>query len=292
MESLEKSINDQISAGSVKMTDSDFNQLSRFVRENWGIKLENNKKLMLEGRLRKRLQQLHMRNFKDYCAYLFSPEGLENEPAQMIDLVSTNKTDFFRESDHFVYLTEKALPALENKGMVGPNKPFKIWSAGCSSGEEPYTMAMVLSEYAQKQRGFRFSILASDISTRVLQTAITAIYPESRIEPVPLELRKKYMMRSKNPGNPQIRFVPEIRKLITFERINFMELDTHPFTRFHVIFCRNVIIYFDRSTQEKLLNKFAERLEKGGYLFLGHSEALTGMQVPLQPVAPMVYQKN
>lgn len=292
MESLEKSINDQISAGSVKMTDSDFNQLSRFVRDNWGIKLESNKKLMLEGRLRKRLQQLQMRTFKDYCAYLSSPEGLENEPAQMIDLVSTNKTDFFRESDHFVYLTEKALPKLESNGMVGPNKPFKIWSAGCSSGEEPYTMAMTLSEYAQKQRGFRFSILASDISTRVLQIAVTAIYPESRIEPVPLELRRKYMMRSKNPHNPQVRFVPEIRNLIRFERINFMELDTHSSERFHVIFCRNVIIYFDRETQERLLNKFAERLEKGGYLFLGHSEALTGMQVPLQAVAPMVYQKS
>lgn len=291
MESIDRTISTVLSS-SVKMTDDDFKQLSRFVRENWGIKLEANKKLMLEGRLRKRLSQLNMRSYKEYCTYLFSPEGQEQEPAQMIDLVSTNKTDFFREADHFVYLTEKALPRLQSAGAVGPNKPFKIWSAGCSSGEEPYTMAMVLSDYAAQQRGFRFSILASDISTRVLQTAMMAIYPESRIESVPLEMRKRYMMRSKSPDNPQIRFVPEIRKLIRFERINFMELDSHPIERFHVIFCRNVIIYFDRTTQEQLLNRFAQRLEPGGYLFLGHSEALTGMQVPLKGVAPMVYQKS
>jgi chemotaxis protein methyltransferase CheR len=153
-------------------------------------------------------------------------------------------------------------------------------------------MAMVLSEYAENQRGFRFSILASDISTRVLQTALMAIYPESRIEPVPLELRKKYMLRSKNQHEAQVRFTPEIRRKIRFERINFMELDNHPPEKFHVIFCRNVIIYFDRTTQEQLLNRFAQRLEPGGYLFLGHSEALTGMRVPLQGVAPMVYRKN
>jgi len=291
MESIDRSVSTVLSP-SVKMTDDDFRQLSRFVKENWGIKLEANKKLMLEGRLRKRLSQLHMRSYKEYCAYLFSAEGQQQEPVQMIDLVSTNKTDFFREADHFVYLTETALPRLQAAGAVGPNKPFKIWSAGCSSGEEPYTMAMVLSDYAAQQRGFRFTILASDISTRVLETAMLAIYSESRIEPVPVEMRKRYLMRSKNSENPQVRFVPEIRKLIRFERINFMELDYHPVEKFHVIFCRNVIIYFDRATQEQLLQRFAQRLEPGGYLFLGHSEALTGMQVPLKGIAPMVYQKN
>ncbi len=291
MEATEKSVANSISSA-IKMSEDDFRQLSRFVKENWGIKLESNKKLMLEGRLRKRLSQLQMHTYKEYCSYLFSPEGQEREPAQMIDLVSTNKTDFFREADHFVYLTEKALPRLQSSGTVGPNKPLKIWSAGCSSGEEPYTMAMVLNEYAEKQRGFRFSILASDISTRVLQTALMAIYPESKIEPIPMDMRKKYLLRGKDKADPQVRFVPEIRKLIHFERINFMELDSQPLQRFHVIFCRNVIIYFDRATQEQLLNKFAQRLEPGGYLFLGHSEALTGMQVPLQGVAPMVYHKS
>ncbi len=275
-----------------KMTDDDFRQISRFVHETWGIKLTLNKKLMLEGRLRRRLIHLQMANYREYCAYLFSPEGHEREPREMIDLVSTNKTDFFREAEHFTYLTEKAVPELQNSQSAGEFcNPLKIWSAGCSSGEEPYTMAMVLSELGERIPGFRFSIYASDISQRVLQTAVMAIYNETKITPVPLEMRRKYMMRSKDSSKQQIRFVPQIRNLIKFDRINLMNIDEQVDDAFHVIFCRNVIIYFDRDTQEVLLNKFAHKLLPGGYLFLGHSEAITGMQVPFRCVAPMVYRK-
>ncbi len=278
--------------GLVKMTEADFRQLSRFVQETWGIKLPINKKLMLEGRLRRRLVQLQMADYREYCEYLFSQEGHDREAREMIDLVSTNKTDFFREAEHFNYLVEQTLPELRSAYSVGDyGTPLKIWSAGCSSGEEPYTMAMVLSDYAEHQPGFRFSIFASDISQRVLQTAIMAIYSEAKIAPVPLEMRRKYLMRSKDSSKQQVRFVSQIRNLITFDRINLMNIDEQVDEVFHVIFCRNVIIYFDRDTQEVLLNKFAHKLCPGGYLFLGHSEALAGMQVPFRSVAPMVYRK-
>jgi chemotaxis protein methyltransferase CheR len=276
---------------SLKMTNEDFRQLSRYVTEFCGIKLPDGKRLMLEGRLRKRLNHLGMKSFKEYCKYLFSPEGQKNETFEMIDLVSTNKTDFFRESEHFDYLTETALPNLEELGIGLPDHPLKIWSAGCSTGEEPHTMAMVLSEYGEIHRAFRFSIFASDISTRVLRAAAMAIYSETKTAPIPFALKKKYLMKSKNPADPRVRFVPEIRSKISFARLNFMELDPSSFQKFNIIFCRNVIIYFDRPTQEKLINKFHDCLEHGGYLFLGHSEALTWMKLPFESVAPMVYRK-
>ncbi len=271
------------------MTEDDFRQISQFVHETWGIKLPPNKKIMLEGRLRKRLIQLQMPSFREYCGYLFSPEGHDREPREMIDLVSTNKTDFFREAEHFRYLIDQTLPELLNDRDF--QSPMQIWSAGCSSGEEPYTLAMVLSDYAEENRSFKFSIFASDISQRVLQTAMMAIYPESRIGPVPIEMRKKYLLRSKDNTRQQVRFSPGIRKMVRFARINLMDIDEQVHEVFHVIFCRNVIIYFDRETQEALLHKFAHKLLPGGYLFLGHSEALAGMQVPFRCVAPMVYRK-
>ncbi len=275
-----------------RMTEDDFRQLSRFVQETWGIKLPPNKKIMLEGRLRRRIVQLQMASYKEYCAYLFSPEGHEREPREMIDLVSTNKTDFFREAEHFRYLVEQTVPELQNSHSAGEySTPLKIWSAGCSSGEEPYTLAMVLSEFAEENPGFRFSIFASDISQRVLQAASMAIYNESKIGPVPMAMRKKYLLRSKDNSLQQVRFIPQIRNLIKFARINLMDIDDQVRDAFHVIFCRNVIIYFDRETQEALLHKFAHKLLPGGYLFLGHSEALAGMQVPYRCVAPMVYRK-
>lgn len=156
----------------VKMTEADFRQLSRFVQETWGIKLPLNKKLMLEGRLRRRLAQLQMADYREYCEYLFSPEGHDREAREMIDLVSTNKTDFFRESGAFHLSRRSGASGIARFVFyVGDGIPLKIWSAGCSSGEEPYTMAMVLSDYAEHQPGFRFSIYASDIFQKVLQTA-------------------------------------------------------------------------------------------------------------------------
>ncbi len=301
--------------GLIEMSPAEFRRMSEFIYERWGIHLPANKKTLLEGRLRKRLHQLRLPNFKEYCRYLFSPEGLAREALEMVDLVTTNKTEFLREPDHFEYLASTVLPILTGADRLGSaplagrigreatdprlrNKAFPdlahrflLWSAGCSSGEEPYTLAMVLSEFAAKHPHFRFRILATDISARMLATGREGIYPEERISPLPLEWRRRYLLRSKDPTRHVVRFTPEVRARITFQRLNLMEIGAHVRDTFQVIFCRNVIIYFDRFTQEKVLRQFFHRLQPGGYLFLGHSETLTGLDIPLLPVAPTVYRK-
>jgi chemotaxis protein methyltransferase CheR len=266
----------------------DFGRLSRFIYDTCGIKMPEVKKTMLEARLQKRLRSLSLHNFTDYCDYLFSSEGQEKELVQMLDMVTTNKTDFFREPDHFDYLTGTVLPEWH---LRHPEATLKIWSAGCSSGEEPYTLAMVLSEFAQKNPGFDFDILASDISTRVLDKAQTAIYAEAQAEPIPIPLKKKYLLRSKDRASAMVRIVPELRKKVHFRRLNFMDEDFQMREHLDIIFCRNVIIYFDRPTQERLLQRFHRYMKPGSFIFMGHSETLSGLNVPLVSVYPTVYRK-
>jgi chemotaxis protein methyltransferase CheR len=279
-------------ASSQELTNDDFQKLSQFIYRKWGINLPSHKKVLLSGRLKKRIHTLGMNSFREYCTYLFSPEGLEQEPMNMVDLITTNKTDFFREADHFSYLAQTALPDLRKSFPAMSSPAVKIWSAGCSSGEEPHTLAMVLSEFAKTHQPFRFSIWATDISSRVLAHARMGIYELERIEAIPLELRKNYLLRSRDKENPVVRFSPEIRGKIQFERLNLMEMASQVRDQFHVIFCRNVLIYFDRPTQEKMIRDFYHFLEPGGYLFLGHSETMTGFSIPLLPMAPTVYQKS
>lgn len=243
---------------------------------------------MLEGRLRKRLQSLKLESSAAYCSYVFSGSGHPEEIPRLIDVVTTNKTDFFRESRHFEYLLEVAVPALLSNGA---NRNLLVWSAGCSTGEEPYTLAMVLSDYAERHRGFRFQLLASDISTQVLEHARRAIYKSELLKPVPADLRRKYVMRSKDRASPLQRIVPELRQLVEFRRLNLMDSDFGIDEPVDVIFCRNVIIYFDAPTRAALLNRFSIQLRPGGYLFLGHSETLNGLDVPLTTVGPTVYRK-
>ena len=279
-------------ANSPELTNNDFQKLSQFIYRKWGINLPLHKKDLLAGRLKKRLHTLSLSSFRDYCQYLFSREGMEQEPMFMVDLITTNKTDFFREGDHFSYLTQSALPDLMKSFPAMFSRPFKIWSAGCSTGEEPYTLAMVISEFAKAVQNVHFSIWATDISSRVLAQGRMGIYGQERIEPIPLEFRKKYLLRSRNKENPVVRFTPEIRAKIQFERLNLMEISSQVREQFHVIFCRNVLIYFDRVTQEKIVNDFFNRLEPGGYLFLGHSETMTGFSIPLMQMATTVYRKS
>lgn len=274
-----------------ELSQRDFLRLSQFIHEKWGINLPPIKKLLLEGRLRKRILQLRMKSFKEYCEYLFSPDGSANEYSQLIDLVTTNKTEFFREKDHFDYLVEFALPTFRGKRLWRQIGPLQIWCAGCSSGEEPYTLAMILSEFTAASPDFSFSILASDISSKVLSVAKSGIYDESRTCGIPLEYKEKYLLRSKDRSLQVVRFIPAIRSKIKFERVNLMEMNASIRQIFHIIFCRNVIIYFDKANQEKVLKKYYDYLAPGGYLFLGHSETLTGLKIPFIPVAPTVYRK-
>jgi len=260
----------------------DFSRLKGFIYSHCGINMTDVKRTMLEARLQKRLKTLEMPSFSSYCDYLFSREGTEKELVQMIDVVTTNKTDFFREPAHFQYLIDKALPEiLRNHGK---QKIVSVWSAGCSSGEEPYTLAMVLKEF-----GCNFHILATDISTRVLEKAKLAVYEKDRISPIPIELKRKYLLKSKDPNKKLYRIVGDLRDKVNFRRLNFMDDDFGFREKMDIIFCRNVIIYFDKITQERLLKRFCNYLSPNGYIFMGHSETLFGMNVPLKQVSPTVY---
>jgi len=272
-----------------KLSEEEFKRLSEFIYREYGIKMPPVKKIMLQSRLQKRLRELDISSFKEYVNYVFSKEGQDNEVIHMIDVVSTNKTDFFREPVHFEFLSTIAVPEFyeETRGRG----TFKVWSAGCSSGEEPYTIAISLDELKDKYPGFDFSILGTDISSRILHTALDAIYKENRIEGVPLFLKRKYFLKSKDRTNPTVRIIPDLRKKITFARLNFMNNSYNINENFDVIFCRNVLIYFDRETQESVINKLCTKLKINGIFFLGHSESITSMQVPLKQVKPTIFRK-
>lgn len=272
-----------------KMTDEDFNKLSTFVYEELGIKMPYPKKIMLQGRLQKRVSALNMSTFKEYIEFVFSKEGQADEIIKMIDLITTNKTDFFRESTHFDYLTETVLQELCS--AKPSHKTIRIWSAGCSSGEEPYTIAIVMKEFLQNHPEVDFEIYATDISLRILQKAATAIYPEERISVIPDSLKKKYFLRSKDQTVKTVRLVPEIRSRVKFSRLNFMDSYYSVEKEFDIIFCRNVLIYFDRDAQQDVICKLASKLKKDGYFFLGHSESITNMKVPLKQIKPTIFRK-
>jgi len=267
----------------------DYSRLRTLIYEEAGIALGSERKTMLEVRIKRRLKELGIRSYGEYCDFLFSQPGMRQELHHLIDVVTTNKTDFFREPRHFEFLTAKALPAMMSPG--GNRRTWTIWSAGCSTGEEPYTLAMVLSEYGQANPGFAFRILATDVSTTVLEKAALGVYAGEAVRPVPAALRAKYLMRGRDRSSDRVRIVPELRRLIEFRRLNFMEADYGVAEMVDAIFCRNVIIYFDRPTQQRILSKLTHSLVPGGYLFVGHAETLHELDLPLVPVAPALYRR-
>jgi chemotaxis protein methyltransferase CheR len=279
---------ENLSSSQGVMTDHVYQKLCGFILDQYGLKLGPQKKALLEGRIRKRLAKLGIPSFKEYCDFLFSPQGIASETPLLADVVTTHKTDFFREPVHFNYLTGTILPGLMESGA---REHLRAWSAGCSTGEEPYTLAMVLMEYACANPGLDFAILATDISGAVIEKAWKGIYNEEDIAPIPMEIRKKYLLRGKAPSSNLFRVAPSLRSRIVFRTLNFMD-DAYGIDEdFTVIFCRNVLIYFDRATQERLINRFARHLKRGGYLFLGHSETIAGLNTPLVHEAATIYRK-
>jgi chemotaxis protein methyltransferase CheR len=267
----------------------DFNRLCALIHQVAGIRLTPEKKTMLEVRIKRRLRELDCRSYSAYCDRLLHLSPADEEMFRFIDVVTTNKTDFFREQGHFEFLQRSCLR--EWCSRSGMKRPMMIWSAGCSSGEEPYTLGMVLSDFSESTPGFSFNILATDVSTAVLQKAVKGIYAATVIEPVPVNMRRKYLMRSRDRQAEQVRVVPEVRRLVEFRRLNFMDSDYGLTQKADVIFCRNVLIYFDRATQERILARLTHHLYPHGYLFVGHSESLHEMDLPLVPVGPAVYRR-
>ncbi|MBF0233765.1 MAG: chemotaxis protein CheR [Desulfamplus sp.] len=271
-----------------------FRDLGNFIHSKIGIKMPDAKRNMVESRLHKRLLNLNMRSYKEYCNYLFSPQGIERELPEFINQITTNKTDFFREPDHFKFLMESALPDIVSSLKNSARNKISLWCAACSRGHEPYTTAMILSEFSRKnpRAALTFSILATDISTQVLDVAKKAVYSHDEIEPVPIELRKKYILRAKNRKKDLVRISPELRKMVQFRWINLVSSDLKIREPMDVIFCRNVMIYFDKKTQEKLIRNLCSHLKYRGYLFVGHSEVLNCHNTPLEPMGHAIYHKT
>ena len=270
------------------LEDAEFFKLSKFIVNHFGIKMPPTKKTLLQSRLQKRLKELHFGSFEEYVDYLFSINGQHNEVPHMIDAVSTNKTDFFREQVHFEFLRDQGLKRYI--GLTGKNR-LSIWSAGCSSGEEPYSIAMTMNEFLQDHSLVHYRILATDIAGSVLEQAETGIYSEEKVSEVPMIYKQKYMLKGRNNSLRKVRINSELREKIEFMKFNLLSNDFQSLGKFDIIFCRNVLIYFDRDVQFRILLKFCDVLNEGGYLFLGHSESITGYVLPLKPIRPTIFTK-
>ncbi|MFW6289061.1 MAG: CheR family methyltransferase [Spirochaetota bacterium] len=275
------------------ITDRDFRRISRLVHETYGINLTEAKRALVESRLRRRVVLNGHDSYGAYADFVFSDEGRERELAHMVDAITTNKTDFFREPGHFQELTNTVLPEIvdEASHVRRTSEPVRVWSAACSTGEEPYTLGMVLSEYRRTGPRFEFEILGTDLSTRALDIARTAVYDEGRIVPVPQEYRKRYLRRGTGDYEGFVRIAPVVRQHVSFASINLLQADAYDLGCFDLVFLRNVIIYFDRETKQRVVRKVIRKLRPGGYLFVGHSETLFDMDVPVELVRPTVYRR-
>jgi chemotaxis protein methyltransferase CheR len=265
-----------------------FERLVRFIKSYSGIALNTSRRTMLEGRLRRRCRAVGIDDINEYCRILFDESGpeIDAEVVHLVDAVTTNKTDFFRESVHFDYLTRTILPEILRSGP----RRIKVWSAACSIGAEPYTLAMLLDDFCRRHPGMDYSILATDISYDALQKALIGCYPEAMIEPVPLDLRHQYVMRSADSN--EVRMAPRLRSSVSFARLNLMD-ETYPVpSDFDVIFLRNVLIYFDKPTQLAVPARLCRHLRTGGHLVLGHSESVSRSGLALEPVANTIFQRR
>ncbi len=269
------------------LTASQFADFSGVIASNLGIKMPPAKQVMLQSRLHRRLRELGLESFDDYHARFFGdPAYQRDELEQLLNLATTNKTDFFREPDHFAILADQILPTWLKQPRA---EPFRAWCAGCSTGEEAYTIAMVLAERSA-EHGFDFRIRATDVSTRVLHTAMQAVYPEAHAAPIPLHLRQRYLLRSRDPGLGQVRIAPEIRERVRFGHLNFLAADYGIPGPVDVVFFRNVMIYFDRPTQQEVVSRICRHLRPGGDLFIAHSETLQGLDLPVRLVGAAHYR--
>lgn len=269
------------------MKQETFERFRSFIEQNLGIKMPPAKKILLESRLARRLRFLKIDSYEEYSDYVFSEEGFNREIQQLIDVVTTNETSFFRENQHFLYITDHALPALLD---LHKNTHINAWSVASSTGQEAYSLAMVLENYGRTKQLFSYSIFGTDISETVLKVARAGVYTENQAEKISLDFKKKYCLKSKDKDQTTIRIKPELREKILFKRLNLIETPYSIRKKYHLIFCRNVFIYFQKDTQEKILTELCRHLAPGGYLFMGHSENISGIKTSLKSVSNAIYQ--
>ena len=253
------------------------------------IRLGDDKQALVTGRLAKRLRQLNLDSFEDYCR-LLDADASQQELTQLIDLISTNHTNFFREIQHLDFLRDHILPALV-PGLVRQHEPFRIWSAASSSGEEAYTMCIVLAEFARKHGVYAWAVEATDISTRILEKARAAVYPAEHVRVPEPDMLARYFQKGTGENEGFYRVKDCLRSQVKFHHTNLLQAQYPVAAHQHVIFCRNVMIYFDTKTQQELVEKLIRQLAPGGYLVVGHSESLLGVKHPLKTLKPGIYQK-
>ncbi len=264
-----------------------FERLSQLIHLYSGIKMPAGKKTMVATRLRSRLITLEIDTIDAYCDYLFDSGALDREIVHLINAVSTNKTDFFREPVHFDFMRDVVLPGM----LAAGQRQARVWSAAASIGAEAYSAAMVLEEFRRTRQGPDYSILGTDISTDVLAVAVAGQFPEAMLEPAPPELRRRYVMQARDPARGVVRIAASLRAK-TWARLNLMD-DHYPVGReMDVIFCRNILIYFDKPAQTHVLTRLCDHLRPGGYLILGHSETGAGADLPLVSVMNTIFQKS
>ncbi len=269
----------------INLKDSEFRELTGYIKANYGINLIA-KKLLIEGRLSNMITERGFDDFSEYLKFVFKDTS-GNEVSTLINKLTTNHTYFMREADHFKYFSDTVLPYLESKAKT---KDLRIWSAGCSSGEEPYTLAMIMADYFGMERSmWNTKILATDISQKVLEIAKKGVYTGEAVN----TMSKYWMMQYFNKvENENYQITEEIRNEIIYREFNLMNA-IFPFKKkFHVIFCRNVMIYFDAKTKMELINKFYDITESGGYLFIGHSESINKNETEYNYIMPAVYRKG
>jgi len=280
--------NETVNIYNQKLTLEEFTKVQRFMLESLGIKLSPIKIVMVNSRLIKRLKKTGISNFKDYLDYAMSPEGKQSGEFEcMIDELTTHKTEFFREPEHFNLLKDRILLNYKAESF----KPFKIWSAGCSTGEEAYTMGMILSEFQEGNPYFDFNIYATDISNSSVMKAFRAIYNKETIKTIDQKLVKKYFLISKDITENKIRVVKSLREKVHFSILNLVDDYFFQNDSLDVIFCRNTLIYFDDESKRKVVNKLIEKIKPGGYLFVGLSETISQYSKAISQVSPSVYVK-
>lgn len=268
-----------------------YEYIRQLVYEKSRINLGANKKELVMARLSKRLRALGLHSYKDYIDLIDSSEG-KDELTNLIDSISTNHTFFFREETHFMFLSSVVLPQFCPPGTEKLQRNFRIWSAASSTGEEPYSIAITLDQYFSNTPGWNWNIQCTDISTRVLQKAYEGIFPKERLEKIRPETLRKYFQKGRDEYEGYYRVIAELRRRMRFDIVNLLQ-PSYPFNdTFQVIFCRNVMIYFDRETQQELVEKLTRQIVPGGYLMIGHAESLTNIKHRLRMIKPAIYQKQ
>jgi chemotaxis protein methyltransferase CheR len=268
---------------------AEYEFIRQLVYKHSRIHLGAEKKEMVGQRLQRRLKAIGLSGFQEYCAFLKSPEG-EEELAELVDAITTNVTGFFREGRHFDFLAGTVLPQWAAAPGRRPGDIFQIWSAGCSSGEEPYSAAIMLAEFFTRQPKWRGQVIASDISSHMLERAQAGVYQIEQVKLPEAEWLKRYFLKGVGAHHGSCRVKEDLKKLVAFHHANLFEPEFPVAEQMDVIFCRNVMIYFDLETQEELVRRLSRKLTPGGYLLVGHSESLLGISHSFTSICPSVYR--